>query len=229
MAKDPAFLFYTSDFLSGTMLMTDEQVGKYIRIMCYEHQNGRLSEEDMLKMCKSYDKDIYKHFKIDENGLYFNIKLEKESNRRIAYSESRSENRASKKGTHDKDMLNTCKSYVQHMETETETIDKKESEEREERLPYRTIVDYLNLKAGTSYMHTSQKTKDLIKARMNEKFTLESFYTVIDVKVAEWSGTDMQKYLRPETLFSNKFEGYLNQGGGKKAGPIKNAGGGFDL
>lgn len=34
---------------------------------------------------------------------------------------------------------------------------------------------------------------------------------MIDNKVAEWKGTDMEKFLRPETLFGNKFEGYLNQ------------------
>ena len=32
--KDPAFLFYSNDFLSGTYLMNDEQVGKYIEIIC---------------------------------------------------------------------------------------------------------------------------------------------------------------------------------------------------
>ena len=52
--SDPAFLFYTSDFLTGTMLMSNEHVGKYIRIMCYEHQHGRLTEEDMLKTCQTY-------------------------------------------------------------------------------------------------------------------------------------------------------------------------------
>jgi uncharacterized phage protein (TIGR02220 family) len=73
------------------------------------------------------------------------------------------------------------------------------------------IIEYLNQKAGTAYKHTSQKTKDLIQARINEKFTLEDFYKVIDNKVDEWLNTEWQKFLRPETLFSNKFEGYLNQ------------------
>ena len=78
-------------------------------------------------------------------------------------------------------------------------------------IPYQEIVNYLNLKADTKYKSTGSKTKDLIKARFNEKFTLEDFKKVIDIKCNEWLNTDMQKYLRPETLFSNKFEGYLNQ------------------
>lgn len=73
------------------------------------------------------------------------------------------------------------------------------------------IIDYLNEKAGTHYKSTTQRTKDLIKARLNEKFTIDDFKTVIDKKISDWKGTEWEKFLRPETLFSNKFEGYLNQ------------------
>ena len=78
-------------------------------------------------------------------------------------------------------------------------------------IPYKEITEYLNNRAGTNYRHTTNKTKDLIKARFNEGFTLEDFKTVIDKKCVEWINTDMQKYLRPETLFGTKFESYLNQ------------------
>lgn len=73
------------------------------------------------------------------------------------------------------------------------------------------IVNYLNEKVGSNYKFTTKKTKTLIKARMNEGFKLEDFKKVIDIKTDEWLKTDMQKYLRPETLFGTKFEGYLNQ------------------
>ena len=46
---------------------------------------------------------------------------------------------------------------------------------------------------------------------MEEKFTEEDFYTVIDKKCNEWLGTEMERYLRPQTLFGTKFESYLNQ------------------
>lgn len=39
---------------------------------------------------------------------------------------------------------------------------------------------------------------------------MEDFKRVIDWKSSEWAGTEMEKYLRPETLFGTKFEGYLN-------------------
>lgn len=74
------------------------------------------------------------------------------------------------------------------------------------------IIDYLNSKIGAHYRLTSRKTQSLIKARMNEGFTVDDFKTVIDNKVAEWSKDErMSKYLRPETLFGTKFESYLNQ------------------
>lgn len=76
---------------------------------------------------------------------------------------------------------------------------------------FKSVVEYLNEKAGTKYKHSTDKTKTLIHARQSDGFTFDDFKTVIDKKVAEWSGTDMAKYIRPETLFGTKFEGYLNQ------------------
>lgn len=76
---------------------------------------------------------------------------------------------------------------------------------------YKYIVEYLNKKTGKHFKINSAKTKALIKARLNEGYTEEDFIKVIDIKTNEWLKTKMEQYLRPETLFSNKFEGYLNQ------------------
>lgn len=98
MSKDPAFLFYPADFQIGTEDMTDEQVGKYIRLMCRQHLRGHIAEEHMLKICGTYDKDIYDKFIQDESGLFYNPRLEAESEKRRKYSESRSNNRMGKTG-----------------------------------------------------------------------------------------------------------------------------------
>tara|TARA_R110000823_G_scaffold87541_1_gene195268 strand:- start:221 stop:889 length:669 start_codon:yes stop_codon:yes gene_type:complete len=115
-AKDPAFLFYSSDFLTGTMFLTDEQVGKFIRLLCLQHQKGHLRKKDMLKICKTYDEDVFDMFKTDELDMYYNERLETESNKRKAYSESRRKNRKKK----DESSINISKTYVQHMENENE-------------------------------------------------------------------------------------------------------------
>lgn len=79
-------------------------------------------------------------------------------------------------------------------------------------IPYKEIIDYLNERTGSNYKHTTKKTKDLIKARFNEGFNLDDFKIVIDKKTMEWiNDKEMNKYLRPETLFGTKFESYLNQ------------------
>ena len=74
------------------------------------------------------------------------------------------------------------------------------------------IVEYLNSVLGTSYRVSSKKNTSLINARLRDGFTVDDFKTVIDKKAAAWrDDPNMAKYLRPETLFGTKFEGYLNE------------------
>lgn len=75
---------------------------------------------------------------------------------------------------------------------------------------YRIIVEYLNQRIGANYKHTTKKTREHIHARLEERFTIDDFKTVIDKKADEWIGTEYEQYLRPETLFGTKFESYLN-------------------
>ena len=72
------------------------------------------------------------------------------------------------------------------------------------------IISYLNQKARTNYKPTTKTTQKHINARLNEGYTVDDFKKVIDTKCSEWLNTDYSKYLRPETLFGNKFESYLN-------------------
>ena len=91
-----------------------------------------------------------------------------------------------------------------------EDIEEDKDIEKDKEL-YRSIISYLNEKAGTNYKPTTAKTKSAINARLAEGFKIDDFKTVIDKKCAEWIGDPkMEKYLRPETLFGTKFEGYLN-------------------
>ena len=119
MSKDPAVLFYTSDFLSGTFTMTDEQVGKYIRLLCLQHQKGKLTEKDMLSICKAYDNEIYEKFD-QVDGFFINDRMYNESIRRSKFTESRRNNAKSVKN--DSISEASAKHMHKHMETETETI-----------------------------------------------------------------------------------------------------------
>lgn len=119
MAKDPAVLFYTSDFLTGTMTMSNEQVGKYIKLLCLQHQKGVLKESDMLYICNSYDKEVFDKFVKDGDNFY-NLRLRVEAEKRANYSKSRSNNRT--KGIENKELKEkeTELSYDNHMENENE-------------------------------------------------------------------------------------------------------------
>lgn len=128
MAKDPAFLFYSADFMIGIVYMTNEQVGKYIKLLCLQHQNGGpLTNDEMMFVCGSFDKKIFDKFIKTDDDRYFNERLSQEIDKRKKYSESRQSNRLSKSNndelsnicqTYDKDMSDTCKSYENHMVNE---------------------------------------------------------------------------------------------------------------
>lgn len=76
---------------------------------------------------------------------------------------------------------------------------------------YINIINYLNKRTGKSFKHTTIKTKSYINARLKDGFCEEDFYKVIDIKCRQWLFSDMSRFLRPMTLFSNKFEAYLNE------------------
>ena len=92
MAKDPAYLFYSSDFLTGTMTMTLEDRGKYITILCLMHQQGRLDEETIRLLVGSVSVNLKRKFQQDENGLFYNARLEEEIFKRNKFTESRRNN-----------------------------------------------------------------------------------------------------------------------------------------
>ena len=79
------------------------------------------------------------------------------------------------------------------------------------------VIDYLNIRTGSSYRATTEANIKPIRARLNDGFSVEDCKKVIDTKAGQWlNNPDMVKYLRPTTLFSpSKFEGYLNECRGK--------------
>lgn len=72
------------------------------------------------------------------------------------------------------------------------------------------IVQSLNEETGSHYRPNSKATMRHVLARLREGFTVDDCKEVIRKKSDEWGGAEMAKYLRPETLFGSKFEGYLN-------------------
>lgn len=85
------------------------------------------------------------------------------------------------------------------------------SDKSDDVIPYSEIIDYFNEKTGKKLSSKATSNKKHIKARWSEGYTVDDFKKVIDIKYNDWNGTDMAKFIRVETLFGNKFDGYLNQ------------------
>ena len=101
--------------------------------------------------------------------------------------------------------------YTTVTDTVTDTVSDSDTVTDIEKSKIKEIISYLNETTGSRYKPNTDKTRRAIHARLAEGFEVEDFKSVIDKKYKEWKGTEWEKYLRPETLFGTKFEGYLNQ------------------
>ena len=90
--NDPAVLFYTSDFLTGVMDMTMEERGQYITLLCYQHQKGHIKEETIRLLVGNVSVNVLNHFKIDNEGKYYNNRMDIEKEKRHLFTESRRNN-----------------------------------------------------------------------------------------------------------------------------------------
>ena len=184
MSKDPAVLFYTSDFISGTLTMTDSQRGKYILLLCLQHQQGCLSEEDMLNICKSYDEKIYRKFVKDQEGNYYNERMKEEADKRKKYSESRRQNRI------------ISKTYDKHMEdiNENEDIskDKDESEKSLHSILKEIFLDYYLANKQMEFYWNAKEARSLknlitkLKHYTDEKKIPDAFRIMLEQNKDKW-------------------------------------------
>jgi hypothetical protein len=90
--QDPAYRLFTAEFLVRNMDMTDDQVGKFIKLLCFQHQNGHMTEETMLMFCKEKDNKIFSRFLVDSKGLYYNKEMDDEIIRRSDVCETNRKN-----------------------------------------------------------------------------------------------------------------------------------------
>lgn len=217
-----------------------ESTGVYIRLMCILHksdtygcillkqkdkQNDNNVKNFVLKLAKQMPYDIstiersleelieekvlileddtlYQK-RMKKDGILSDIRAEagkKGANRKNAKDFAKANDEAKELANNE---ANSENEYEDEDEIDTEIITDKEI--------IKGIIDYLNIKTNSHYKYSTEKTRKLIKTRLNDNFTIDDFKTVIDKKTDEWLGTDFEKFLRPETLFGNKFEGYLNQ------------------
>lgn len=230
--KDPAFLFYSNDFISGTYTMSNEQIGMYIRALAISHtKGGKLTEKEIKRIID--DEEVLDKFKIDDEGYYYNERLLDEIEYRRDKAKVNRENGSKggnpnfKKGKtnpyYDNPKDNQTVMLIDNrkdnqkinitLENENEDVNtNKDLNKNVFKDDLKEVIDYLNLKLNTKYRYTSNTSKEHIIPRFKEGFTVEDMKSVIDCKYDEWIGTDMAKHLNPTTLFRpSNFERYLNQ------------------
>ena len=74
-----------------------------------------------------------------------------------------------------------------------------------------TNVNHKAVKRDKTISTAGAKVLSLLK-----NYYPHEIYEVIQFKCQEWMGTEFEKYLRPETLFGNKFAGYLEKSNEKR-------------
>ena len=124
--KDPAFMMYSGDFLSGTFTMTMEQRGKYVTLMCIQHQKGYLTSADMKSVLNEEDYLLAEKFYKADDGNWYNQKMTDVINERKEYTANRLKN------FHKKDDVNTHidNHKSSHMELHTGDEDEDENQDR---------------------------------------------------------------------------------------------------
>jgi uncharacterized phage protein (TIGR02220 family) len=191
------------------MGLTMTERGQYITLLCLQHQKGHLTEKDIELAVGSASADVMAKFISDDEGKYFNKRMEEEAEIRRRFTESRRKSSLSRfketsyETSHDTSYDASHDEHTIHrMDNDNKNINTN---------TIKDIIEYLNEVLGTKYKYSADYIKKHINARLSEGYTLEDFKTVIDKKYAEWIGTEFAKFLRPETLFGTKFVQYLNQ------------------
>lgn len=181
------------------------QSDKYIRLWLYvfchiDKGINKLCVGDIINECEISRQSFYEIINrgvrvFNEHGIIMSIHREHVTDKHIIVT------------------CNVTNSTIQSKPATTKEQKENQSKPINEQhgLAINAIITYLNEVTNKRYTTTNATTVRLIIARLNNGFSLEQFKYVIDVKAAHWMNTEMEKFMRPETLFGNKFEGYLNE------------------
>jgi uncharacterized protein YdaU (DUF1376 family) len=96
MSKDPAFLFYPNDFMGGTMGMSFEEKGAYIELLVLQFNRGHMTTDMVGRTVGQLWGQLKDKFTVDDQGLFYNERLDLEMNKRKTFIDSRKNNLSGK-------------------------------------------------------------------------------------------------------------------------------------
>jgi hypothetical protein len=207
MARNPAVLFYTDDFLAGTYTMTYEQKGQYITLLCLQHQQGHLTEKHMLSICKTHDPDIWCKFLKDDDGLFYNRRMEEETQKRNAYCDNRRSNKLSKpkeKQTHEGTYVDTHVEHMSlHMGNGNSNIFNTKISKQDIDNFFESIWNLYPNKKGKGQVSAAKKA-------MLHKVGFEQIQSAVSRYLADLKKDDWRKPQNGSTFFNSGYVDYLD-------------------
>lgn len=206
------FTIYREYFDLVTLLPSKEEQGELVLAiwdyMFCDKEPTTLNESQM-KIFRNLKRPLDKSKKRSLSGSMTNSNNNQEENKRESkQNQNQNKNKSNKNQNKiKKETQQVVNVYV----NDNVNVNNLEKIGYGEEKPLKTIIDYLNEKTKSNFKYRAKATQQKINARLNEGYNLDDFIVVIDKKVKEWTGTEFEKYLCPETLFGTKFEKYLNQ------------------
>jgi uncharacterized protein YdaU (DUF1376 family) len=191
MSKDPAFLFYPNDYIGGTMGMTFEEKGAYIELLMLQFNRGHMTSHMIGQTIGQIWDKVKDKFIQDDNGLYYNVRLEYEQNKRKEYTASRRNNKdginqytkKEKKSGH----------MTSHMENENVIVNKEEKNN----IIYRKF-DHLELNLEDYEKLLLNFSKDQIDDILNriENYKNKKKYTSLYLTALVWLKKEPKKEIK---------------------------------
>ena len=187
MAKDPAFLFYPNDYIGGTMGMTFEEKGAYIEILMLQFNRGHMTSHMIGQLVGQLWESIKCKFVQDEQGLWYNIRLDQEKDKRMSFTQSRRNNI---KGLNQ----HTIGHMTSHMENENEDVNRNINKVKIVDTQFEEFWDLYDYKKSRDKAEKAWKT-------LNKE---EKALALLHAPVYAQSTPDKQFRKHPTTYLNNK-------------------------
>ena len=219
--KDPAFLFYSSDFFQGCLMLDNAEVGIYIRLLCIQHQHGKIPKTrlGLLVGCfwDEFSDELKSKFIEDENGAIFNVRLETEIENRRYYAEKQREN--GKKGGAPKGNQNAKKQPKNNPKTTRNTTQKQALENENENVNTNEDIEKGGMGEKTEIAEIGifdelnfEHVWDLFGRKGNRK-TSERKWNGLPKKTKQIAVVHIPQYVEstPVLKYRKNFETYIGQ------------------
>ena len=203
MSSQGGFIFYPHDWLTDDKLSLCSMAtkGAWIDLICWMHQSKR---RGFL---------VVNGISLNKDDIRSMLKLSKEEFDAVW-------NELNKYGviSQHKDGTFYSKRVVQDAEKQIP----QSGLSREELQLIDDVIKEFDRVVNDKISYDLKEARDLIAIRIKkDKATLSDFSKVIKLKYADWWGNDvMEMYVRPYTLFGNKFTRYLHEAKSKNIAPI---------